>query len=145
MEKLKYTEQIDAPREKVWQTLWNDETYRQWTKPFSEQSHASSDWKLGSRVEFHDGNNNGMYSEIDALTPDEFMSFKHLGMFKDGKDVPFEGDLSGWANAHETYRLTENNGGTELYVEVDAVASFVDFMNEKMPQALGIVKRLSES
>ena len=40
MERKEFKTAIDAPKEKVWDVLWNDETYRQWTTPFSEGSYA---------------------------------------------------------------------------------------------------------
>ena len=145
MKKLNYSQTINAPRETVWKVLWEDETYRQWTKPFSEESHATSDWKEGSRVEFLDGKNCGMYSEIERLIPNEYLSFKHLGSIKDGEDVPFEGDFKDWAGSHENYTLKDVEGATELLVDMDSVDEFVGFMDEKMPLALSKVKELSES
>ncbi len=144
MEKIKFSETINAPGEKVWRVLWDDKTYRQWTKPFSEESHAKLDLREGGRAVFLDGNNCGMYSEIAKLVPNKVMSFKHLGSIKDGKDIPFEGEMECWTGSHETYTLTETDGVTELVVVIDLIESFRDFMMEKFPQVLGIAKRLSE-
>ncbi len=145
MEQIKFSTKINAKREAVWKVLWGDETYRQWTKPFSEESHAKSDWQEGSRAEFLDGNNCGMYSLIEQMIENEFMSFKHLGSIKDGTDIPFEGEMASWANTHEDYSLSEENGVTKLTAEMDVGEEFKDFMNEKMPVALAKVKELSES
>ncbi|MGQ0827138.1 MAG: hypothetical protein ACT4ON_01960 [Bacteroidota bacterium] len=43
MEKLQFTIDIKASREKVWKTLWEDTSYRKWTSAFSEGSYAVSD------------------------------------------------------------------------------------------------------
>jgi len=43
---------INATKEKVWDILWNDATYTQWTSIFCEGSHAVSDWKEGSKILF---------------------------------------------------------------------------------------------
>ena len=57
MKKLNFTTKIDAPKEKVWNTLWNDATYRAWTSAFAEGSFAETDnWKEGSKVLFLDPN-----------------------------------------------------------------------------------------
>ena len=45
MEKQEFKISINAPREKVWEVLWNDTTYPAWTAVFSEGSHAVTDWK----------------------------------------------------------------------------------------------------
>lgn len=144
MDRINFSTTINADAKTVWKVLWEDETYRQWTKTFSEESHARSDWQEGSRAEFLDGNNCGMYSLIERMTENEFMSFKHLGSIKDGKDIPFEGEMASWAGSHEDYRLSEKNGVTTLTAEMDVVEQFKDFMNEKMPVALAKVKELSE-
>ena len=64
MERHQFKTTINAPREKVWQTLWNDETYRQWTSAFAKGSRVETDWKTGSKVPFLDGKNRGMVSMI---------------------------------------------------------------------------------
>jgi len=52
---------------------------------FAEGSAVKTDnWKEGSKLHFHDGNGNGMVSEVAANRPNEYMSFRHLGFVKDG-------------------------------------------------------------
>ncbi|MEO5600914.1 MAG: hypothetical protein ABIR06_08305 [Cyclobacteriaceae bacterium] len=70
---------IDAPQKKVWEILWSDASYQEWTSVFSPGSRAESDWKEGDKILLLDGNNNGMVSIIAAKKPYSFMSFKHLG------------------------------------------------------------------
>ena len=65
METLKFHSTINAPKEKVWATLWNDNTYRQWTSVFSEGSYAESDWNEGSKILFLSPKGEGMFSVID--------------------------------------------------------------------------------
>ena len=84
MDKMKFSTTINAPKEKVWKILWDDETYRKWTSVFSEGSYAQTDWKEGSKVLFLDGKGSGMVSKIETSRPNEFMSFLHLGVVKDG-------------------------------------------------------------
>ena len=45
MKKQHFDISIQAPKEKVWEILWNDKSYNTWTAVFSESSHAKSDWK----------------------------------------------------------------------------------------------------
>jgi len=54
MSKLHFSTDIQAPRATVWNVLWNDATYREWTSVFSEGSYAVSDWNEGSKVQFLD-------------------------------------------------------------------------------------------
>ena len=50
MEKNEFKILIDAPPEKVWNVLWNDASYPQWTSAFAEGSKVETDWKEGSKV-----------------------------------------------------------------------------------------------
>ena len=81
MERKEFTIDINAPREKVWDVLWQDDSYRKWTSVFSEGSHAETDWKKGSKVLFLDGKGSGMIAKIAENIPNEYMSIQHLGIF----------------------------------------------------------------
>ena len=77
MEKLNFSISINAPKEKVWEMLWDDAGYRAWTNVFAEGSWAKTDsWKEGSKVLFLGPNGSGMVSSVAANKPNEFMSFK---------------------------------------------------------------------
>lgn len=145
MKKSKFTVSIDAPKEKVWQTLWNDDTYPKWTVVFSEGSKAVSDWNEGSKILFVNENNDGMHSVIAKKIDTEIMNFKHRGMVKNGIELPEDEISKSWSGATENYRLSEANGITTLTVEIDIVKEYLDYFNEKFPLALDVVKKLSES
>jgi uncharacterized protein YndB with AHSA1/START domain len=145
MKKLTFSIQIDAPKEQVWNVLWNDESYRAWTSVFHPGSYAKSDWKEGSKILFLGGDgNDGMISTIARLIPNEFMSFQHLGELKNGVEDYDSPSAKGWAGAMENYTLQEKNGGTELSVELDADNSFADYFTQAFPKALDKVKELAE-
>lgn len=55
METLIYEVEINAPIEKVWDVLWNSETYNAWTKFFAPDSSMRTDWKVGGKTYFLDG------------------------------------------------------------------------------------------
>ena len=141
MKKLTFSIQINAPKERVWDILWADETYRAWTSVFHPGSYAQSDWKEDSKILFLGGDgSDGMISKIARLIPNVFMSFQHLGEMKNG----VEAYDSPWEGAMENYTLQEKNGGTELNVELDADNSFADYFTQTFPKALDKVKELAE-
>jgi uncharacterized protein YndB with AHSA1/START domain len=144
MKKLTFTQQINASREKVWKVLWDDATYRKWTTAFNAGSYAVSDWKEGSKVMFLGDNEDGMYSVIDKLVPNNLMSFKHLGIVKEGKEQPEDSATKAWAGAKENYTLTDKEGTTELKVEVDVTEDFEEYMKTTFPRSLSILKELAE-
>ncbi len=144
MEKINFSISIAAQKEKVWQTLWEDSTYRKWTRVFSEDSHVVTDWQEGSKVLFLNGKGSGMVSTIESNRPNEFMSFRHQGTVQNGVEDTESEEVKQWAGAHENYTLTEAGEGTELTVEVDVEKEFKDYFIQTMPKALEQVKELSE-
>jgi len=140
MKKVTFTININAPKEKVWDTLWNEATYRQWTSVFSADSHAVSDWNEGSSIKFIDGKGDSMFSIIETKIPPQQMSFKHLGEIKKGVETRGE-----WAGAMENYYLTELNGVTTLTTEIDVNEEFEKYFSETFPKAIKLIKQISES
>lgn len=146
MENLIFTIHINAPRERVWQVLWDDASYRAWTAVFHDGSHAVSDWQEGSKILFlgpdENGGNGGMTSRIAKLIPNDTMIFEHLGEVKNGVE-----DFSkGWTEAFEKYFLRQSaDGGAELNVELDTLDEYASYFQETFPKALAKVKELAEA
>jgi len=136
---LKYKIYIDAPREKVWESLWKDENYRIWSEPFTPGSHAISDWNESDPIRFIDSKNNGMYGVIETKIDNEVMVFKQLGDVLDG--VEMERD---WAGAREQYFLLNRDGKTKVKLSVDVLTEYIDYMNEAVPKALEKLKLIAE-
>ncbi len=106
MQKLNFSININAPKEKVWKVLWDDATYREWTSAFSEGSYAVTDnWKEGSEVKFLDPKGSGMVSKVAANRPNEFMSFEHLGEVKDGVEDRSSEKIKEWQAQEKTTHL----------------------------------------
>jgi len=145
MEKLNFSTTINAPKEKVWKTLWDDANYRKWTSAFCEGSYAETDnWKEGTEVKFLDPNGSGMISRIAVNRPNEFMSFQQLGEVKDGVEDRTSDKVKEWAGGTENYTLRESNGVTTLDIEMDITDEYKDMFKEMWPKALEQVKILSE-
>jgi hypothetical protein len=145
MEKLEFKIFINAPREKVWDILWSDDSYSKWTSVFSEGSTAQTDWKEGSKVLFLDGQGKGMVSTIAANKPGEYMSFKHLGIVVNGVEDTESAQVKDWAGAMENYTLKDVDGKTELVVDLDSNDTFKDYFANSFPKALEKVKELAEA
>jgi uncharacterized protein YndB with AHSA1/START domain len=139
MMRLTFSISIHASSERVWQVLWDDATYRQWTSVFSETSHAEGDWQEGGQIRFLDGQGRGMLSRIARLIPHELMSFEHLGEIRDGVE-----HVGRWSGFMEIYRLVPNASGTTLQVEVDTEADYSEMFRDLFPKALQKVKVLAE-
>lgn len=140
MKALHFSTSINAPKEKVWDALWQDENYRRWTAIFYEGSYAESDWNEGSKILFLGPNGDGMSSMIEKKIPNKQMTFKHLGELKNGIE-----ESKDWVDARESYFLNEKDGGTELKVELDAVGEFEQYFRDTFPKALEAVKQIAEN
>ncbi|MBL1220540.1 SRPBCC domain-containing protein [Chryseobacterium sp. L7] len=140
MKKLFFEIQIDTPPEKVWDVLWSDITYRQWTTAFTEGSFYQGTFDEGSIVKFLDPNNDGMFSRVEKNIPNKEIKFLHLGEIYGGVEKE-----QNWGDATEAYILQETETGTLLKIEINTPDEFQSFFEEKFPTALGIVKNLSEN
>jgi hypothetical protein len=139
MEVLTFSIKINAPKEKVWQVLWNDDTYRKWTSVFNESSYAVSDWNEGSKIQFLTAGGSGMFSVIEKKIDFIEMTFKHLGEIINGVE-----ENKNWEGAIERYTLAETNGNTELIAELHTLEEYRKYFDDTFPKALETVKQLAE-
>lgn len=144
MEKINYSVTITAAGEKVWRVLLDDATYRIWTEEFAQGSYAVTDWEEGSKVLFLTPGGNGMVSRIAKHVPTEFLSIEHLGIVTEGVEETESEDVKKWQGARENYTLRENEGISELSVEMDVAQEEKQMFQEIWPRALAKVKELAE-
>lgn len=146
MKTLQFKKEIKAPARKVWDTLWNEKTYSQWTKDFNPNggSWIQSDWQVGGRTLFLDGKGNGMVSTIKTKNEPYDLVFEHKGELLDGKEDTASEKVKSWAGSLEEYHLSENDGVTVLSASVQAGEEWEELMNKGFTNGLEEVKRLSE-
>lgn len=148
MEKLHFNIFINAPKEKVWDAMLNDATYREWTKAFNKDSHYEGKWEKGSKMLFlgcdENGGIGGMVSEIEEVRPYEFISILHRGLVQNGVEDTTSDMVKGWAGAHENYTFTERDGGTEVSVDIDIVSEMKDEFEGSWPKSLEALKEIAE-
>lgn len=148
MQRLHFKIEIDAPKEKVWDTMLKDETYRIWTDVFAPGSYYEGSWNKGSKILFlaldQNGNPGGMLSRIKENRQYEFISIEHIGMVNNGKEDTSSDEAKNWAGVHENYTFKEINGKTEVIIEVDSNENFAEMFNDMWPRALQKLKQLAE-
>ncbi|GEN71649.1 SRPBCC family protein [Chryseobacterium lathyri] len=146
METLSYELVIDAPSQKVWDVLWNPDTYTEWTKFFGSGSKMKSDWKVGGKTYFVNAEGAGMVSTIDSLDEPNQIVFKHLGMVdKEGNEDTQSKEVMEWSGCFEKYILIDLEGKTKLHVEVQVEKEWKDDMDKGFTQGLEVVKNLAEN
>jgi uncharacterized protein YndB with AHSA1/START domain len=148
MHHIHFKTQINAPQKKVWDTMLNDETYRQWASVFNPdnttESYVEGSWDAGSDIKFlgkdSDGNISGMIGKIHESRPGEFISIKYSGEILQGKETFYGPDELYFEN----YTFNEKDGGTELAVDIDVKDEYKDMFNGMWPKALEKLKELAE-
>lgn len=150
MQKIRFSIDIDAPREKVWSTAFDDASYREWTKAFNESgSWYEGDWNEGSKIRFvgadENGKLGGMVSRIAASRRPEFVSVEHLGIIKDGIEDTTSPEATKWAPAFENYTFIDRGGRTEVLVEMDIEDEHKEVFEGMWPRALQRLKQLAEA
>jgi len=152
MQTLHYSIFINAPREKVWKTILEDATYREWTRVFNPagESHYEGSWEEGSTIKFvgpdpKTGKLGGMLSRIAENRPHEFISIEHVGIIHDGFEDTTSEEAKKWTPAHENYTFNEKNGGTELVVDLDSDEENAKMFDDMWPKGLQKLKELSEA
>lgn len=143
MKTLHFAIDIQAPRERVWDLMLGQDSYRQWTSAFGEGSYYEGSWDKGQRIRFlgPDGSG-GMFSTIAENRPFEFLSIRHLGELAGG--VEDTSKPSDWTNALENYTFSRNGDATLLQVDVNTTPEFEQFMTDAWPRALAQLKELCE-
>ncbi|PTT71598.1 MULTISPECIES: SRPBCC family protein [unclassified Chryseobacterium] len=147
METLSYEIIINAPKEKVWDVLWNENTYSEWTKFFNPKSASfmKSDWKVNGKTYFTNAEGAGMVSTIDSLEKPDQIVFKHLGMRDEAGNEDTESmEVKQWSGCFEKYFLIDFDGKTKLHAEVQTEKDWEEHMNTGFTKGLQIVKELAE-
>lgn len=144
MKTLHFSKTINESADKVWNTMLEDETYRQWTAAFNEGSHFEGSWEEGEKIMFLGPDGNGMVSTVAENRPHEFISIKHIGVIQDGVEDTESEEARKWAPAYENYSFTEKDGKTTVSVDMDVEGEYEEAFNEMWPNALQDLKELAE-
>jgi hypothetical protein len=147
MQKLNFAIDINAPKEKVWYTMLEDETYRIWTEAFAPGCYFIGSWDKGSKILFlapGETGEGGMVSRIKENRPYEYISIEHLGVVQDGKEDTTSDAVRQWAGLLENYTFKDLNGKTELLVDMDINDDYKEMFEDMWPKALQKLKQLVE-
>ena len=141
MRTLEFSITINAPRTRVWQVLWQDETLRQWAGIIDPGTHMVGELKQGEEIQFISGNGYGVTSLVEAVMPNEKLVLRHKADTAGGGTQTRDDQWSGGA---ESYDLTENEGLTTVTTRFDVPPELEDYFNDTYPKALAKVQQLAE-
>jgi len=142
MKSVQFSIEIKASKEKVWATLWEDETFRDWASIIDEGTYMKGTMKEGNKIQFISSvNGYGVTSLIEKLKPNEFILLKHNA---DTLDSGQKERKKEWTGGKESYSLAEVNGVTKLIVEMDMPEEQEEWFNIYYSKALERLKYLAE-
>lgn len=145
METLSYEKVINATKQKIWDVIWNPETYAQWTQFFGHGSVIKSDWQVGGKTYFLNAEGEGLISTIDTLDEPDQIIFKHLGTVdKEGNEDTRSREVMEWSGFFEKYILIDFEGRTKLHVEVQIDKDRREDMDAGFTKGLEMIKSLAE-
>lgn len=139
---MRFQVEIHAPKEKVWDILWQDETFRQWAGIIDPGTYMVGNLKEGDEIQFISSvNGYGVTSLVEKLTPSEFLLLRHHA---DTQQSGKQKREKQWTGGKESYSLAESNDHTSLTVTLNVPPELAEEFGVKYPQALERVKVLAE-
>lgn len=142
MKKIEFSIAIKAAKEKVWVTLWEDATFRDWASIIDEGTYMKGIMKEGNEIQFLSSvNGYGVTSLIAKLIPNEYVLFRHRA---DTKETGQQEREKEWTGGTESYSLAEKKGVTTLIVKTDVPDEQEETFNIRIPEALERIKTLAE-
>lgn len=142
MKEMKFSVEIHATKQTVWDTLWQDKTFREWASIIDPGTYMIGDLEEGDEVQFISSSSGyGVTSLVEKLIPGEFLLFRHSGDTQQNGEHEREKQ---WTGGAETYSLVEENGITTLTTTCDVPLELEEELKSSYPKALERVKVLAE-
>ena len=140
---MQFSVAIEANKLVVWDTLWRDETFRQWASVIDPETYMVGKLKQGSEVQFISADGGyGVTSMVETLIDNEYLVLRHSA---DTQDEGSRGREKEWTGGTEVYSLTEKDGVTTVSVAFDVPINMTAYFTLNYPKALGVVKELAEN
>ena len=146
MKKLEFKIDIAASPEKVWKTMLELETYKQWVGVSWPGSSYKGSWKQGETINFTGDEGGGTQAKLNEVKPYEFIDAEHIAVINGDGSLDKESDMAkGWIGTKEAYTFKPIKSGTELIVEMSVPEAWEKMFSDGWPAALKKLKELSES
>jgi uncharacterized protein YndB with AHSA1/START domain len=146
--RLEFDVHIEAPRERVWHTMLDEVSYRQWSAAFAAGSHYVGDWSEGNLIRFvapgPGGKDSGVICRVTELRPYERVTMTTAGLIENGVEDTGSEALRAWDGAIEQYTFRDAGQGTDLHVTVDTIDAWFGMMERVWNGALPRLKTLAE-
>ena len=140
---VRFSIEIKAPRERVWEVMWADRTFRDWASLIDDGTHMVGELREGGEVQFISSDSGyGVTSRVLKLVPGAFVSFRQVLDTKEHGRLEREPE---WAGGEESYALAEQGGVTTVTVNLDVPVGLEETFRERFPKALQRLRALAEA
>ena len=145
MEHIEYKIVIAAPAKKVWETMLQQETYRQWVAKSWPNSFYEGRWAKGEKIRFIGPDGSGTLAEIVELKPYEKLLARHIAILGRGGVEDRTSEVAkGWIGITEGYQFSEHLGKTTLTVTIETYPEWRKMFDDGWPAALDELKKITE-
>ena len=146
MEHLEYKIVISAPVKKVWETMLQQETYRQWVAKSWPNSFYEGKWEKGEKIRFIGPDGSGTLAELVEVKPYEKLFARHIAILGPGGEEDRTSEIAkDWVGITEGYTFAEQNGKTTLTVSIETTPEWRKMFDDGWPAALDELKKITES
>lgn len=152
MKKLQFKINIQAPPSLVYNTMLglnNKSDYEAWTAIFNPTSTYEGSWNKGEQIRFvgidQNGKKGGILSLIVEHIPNQFVSFKTIGIIKEDEVITQGENVINWLGGHENYTFQSHAQSTEVTVEIDVPFNYIDHFQDSYTKALAALKTQIEN
>lgn len=140
---MQFSIEINASKEKVWKTLWEDNTFREWADIIDPETYMLGDLKEGNEIQFISGSSGyGVTSLVEKVIDYEFLILRHHA---DTQGVGKREREKEWTGGKEIYTLIENNSVTTFTAEIDVPSELQEYFQNTYPKAFAKIKAIAES
>ena len=146
MKKIEFKIDINAGKKKVWETMFNPDSYKKWVNVSWPGSHYEGVWKEGSDVKFLSDRGGGTMANPEKYNPYDEVFVKHVAVLNaDGSEDRSSDIAKGWIGSTEAYSFTEHDHKTQVKVEIHTNPDWEKMFSDGWPAALDELKKLSEA
>ncbi len=145
MKKLVYKISIAAPRQVVWDTMLQPETYKEWTGASWPGSYYKGEWKQGEKIRFICKDGSGSQAMIKELVNYQYIAAEHVAILLTGGVEDSSSDFAkSWIGITESYRFEHGPGETILTVDISTDPKWEKMFDAGWPGALQKLKEICE-
>ncbi len=146
MKDLQFKTNIAATPQKVWEIMIGKETYKDWTNAAWPGSDFEGAWEKGQSIKFMGPDGSGTLANVTTFEPYKKILLTHIAMLQKGGVEDRDSEWAQkWVGSLEGYNFAENNGTTDLTIDMHFYEEWADMFNNDWPKALARLKEICEA